>query len=126
MDYVSRRYITLKTVKFWKGNSPMAGSVLKKFNAGVKVVHQEDHELWQQCERLEYDVFLEAGYLPGSDNPRIDDFDGYRKMEFIAVLDEGRSSCTSGAALSGVLRIVYPPEERRMQKQWFPTLCQEA
>ena len=39
----------------------MPGTVLKKFNPEVKVVHQRDHELWQQCERLEYDVFSEAG-----------------------------------------------------------------
>ena len=101
----------------------MPGLVLKKFNSGVKVVHQEDHELWQQCERLEYDVFSEAGYLPGSDNSRIDAFDGYKKMEFVAVFNEECSGPKLGDALSGVLRIVYPPKGSQMQKNDFPTLC---
>ena len=123
MDLPFHAYITLKMAKSWKKSNRTLWSVVNKTNAGVKVVHPCDHALWMQCERLEYDVFSGAGYVSTSKESRIDFFDSYKKMEFIAVFDEGRSSCTSGAAFSGVLRIVYPPEERRMQKQWFPTLC---
>jgi len=87
------------------------------------VVSPSDHDLWKQCERLEYDVFLRAGYVSKSSEARIDSFDGYEQMEFIAVLDDEGSGSALGAGSSGVLRIVYPPEGRRIRKEWFPSLC---
>ncbi len=77
---------------------------------------------WHRCESLEYQVFLESGYVEESPTGRIADFDRYASMEFLAAFTGDRQLPLGQRILSGVVRLVYAPHARKMGPGLFPTI----
>ncbi len=88
----------------------------------LRFVTRSDDALWRECEKLEYDVFYESGYIQASNALRIKEFDRYYKMEFVAAFLIEREKAQFEKKLSGVTRIIYASDKRKNIKDQFPTL----
>lgn len=88
----------------------------------VKIVKRCDEHLWKCCEDLEYNIFFECGYVGESVSQRIDFFDCYGKMEFIAAFSFNSKTDPRKTNLIGIMRIVYASNGNTMKKEMFPTL----
>jgi hypothetical protein len=88
----------------------------------LRVVTRADGALWRECEKLEYGVFLNCGYIQLSDDQRIEKFDRYDNMEFMAafVIENGKTQCQKN--LSGLVRVVYSSDPINSLAEQFPTL----
>jgi hypothetical protein len=88
----------------------------------LQVVTKSDEWLWRECEKLEYDVFFDCGYIPASDDQRFNRFDRYDNMEFMAafVIENGKTQCQKH--LSGLVRVVYSSDPIKPLAEQFPTL----
>jgi hypothetical protein len=88
----------------------------------LRVVTRSDDALWRECEKLEYDVFFNCGYIPASDDQRFVRFDRYDNMEFMAafVIENGKSQCQKH--LSGLVRVIYSSDPGKPLAEQFPTL----
>lgn len=73
-----------------------------------------DKELWKKCELLEYQVFLDAGYIKENSHRRLVDYDRFENSEIIAVV--------SDQEIVGTWRNIFAPNERKMRKGLFPTI----
>lgn len=94
----------------------------KLWQFDVKVIKRSDVLLWNCCENFEYTVFCECGYISESGNKRIDDFDCYGKMEFLAAFTPGSTSTHKESKPLGIMRLVYASNAGSMKKDSFPTL----
>ena len=94
----------------------------KFWHADVKVVKRCDEHLWKCCEEMEYNIFFECGYVSESVNNRINFFDCYEKMEFIAAFSSNSKTDSREANPIGIMRIVYASNGNAMKKEMFPTL----
>ena len=88
----------------------------------LRVVTKSDETLWRECEKLEYDVFFDSGYIPASDDQRFNKFDRFDHMEFLAafVIENGKTHCQKH--LSGMVRVVYSSDSIKSMEEQFPTL----
>jgi hypothetical protein len=91
---------------------------------GVQVltVTRKDAALHRRCEILEYQVFVESGYVEANPEGRIAVFDRYPHQAFLAALTDDRRLPPEERRLSGVVRIVYAPHARAMGPGLFPTI----
>jgi hypothetical protein len=91
---------------------------------GVQVltVTRKDAALHRRCELLEYQVFVESGYVEENPEGRIAEFDRYPHQAFLAALTGDRRLPPEERRLSGAVRIVYAPEAWVMGPGLFPTL----
>ncbi len=55
--------------------------------------------MWAQCERMEYDVFVESGYIEPHPQRRVLAFDQYASVEFMAAL--GHANTEQGGSDGG-------------------------
>lgn len=95
----------------------------KKFwRLNVKVIERSDALLWNCCEEIEYTIFFECGYLCESENKRINDYDCYEKMEFIAAFTPDSKVEFEERKPLGIMRLVYASNGNVMKKDVFPTL----
>ena len=62
--------------------------------------------------QLEYDVFLEAGYISETPHRLVADYDKYQKSEFVTALSNGE--------LSGMMRLIYADDS--LPHRGLPTL----
>lgn len=97
-------------------------SFSKRGNIDIKIVKPFDQPLWNKCERLEYEIFRACDYVPISAECRIDDFDCYPTMEFLAAFEKSAQKSYIEKRLFGTLRVVYSPREKKIKKESFPTL----
>jgi hypothetical protein len=97
-------------------------SFSKRRNIDIKIVKPFDQPLWNKCERLEYEIFRACDYVPISAECRIDDFDCYPTMEFLAAFEKSGKKSYIEKKLFGTLRVVYSPREKKIKKESFPTL----
>ena len=88
----------------------------------LQIARFSDHSLWRDCEKLEYDVFLESGFVQESDDQRISLFDRYDNMEFFAAFVIDKEKAQFKKRLSGVARVIYASDERKNINEQFPTL----
>jgi hypothetical protein len=80
-------------------------------------------DLWSQCERLEYDVFLESGYIQENPQKRLVDYDRYiPRTQFIAAFAGDRSSPFKDGRPVGTVRLVSASDDPDMNAGHFPTL----
>jgi hypothetical protein len=84
----------------------------------TRIVTPHDKELWNKCERLEYSVFQECGYISENTEQRLVDYDSYSPTEIIAAFDVEASD----NPLVGIWRMIYSPNEKKMRHGLFPTL----
>jgi len=91
---------------------------------GVQVltVTRQDGALHRRCEVLEYQVFVDSGYVEENPEGRIAEFDRYPHQAFLAALTGDRKLPPEERRLSGAVRIVYAPEARVMGPGLFPTM----
>lgn len=88
----------------------------------VLVIPPIEKILWNRCESLVYQIFLESGYVEESPTGRVPDFDHYASMEFLAAFVGDRQLPLEQRTLSGVVRLVYAPQARKMGPGLFPTI----
>jgi hypothetical protein len=88
----------------------------------TKIVKRSDILLWNSCEKTEYNIFFECGYTDESEKKRINDFDCYQKMEFIAAFNPGSKYKHQDTKPLGVMRLVYTANQNVMKTDLFPTL----
>jgi hypothetical protein len=97
-------------------------SFSKRGKIDIRIIKPSDHSLWNKCERLEYEIFRECNYIPISAECRIDDFDCYSKMEFLAAFETDGKKSYKEKKLFGTLRVVYSSRDKTNGKESFPTL----
>lgn len=85
-------------------------------------VTPEDELLWGLCERVEYEVFLEQGYVASNNFQRIYEFDRYRQGVFIAAVFEENEYPPAVDAITGVMRFIHAADACQMKKGLFPTV----
>jgi hypothetical protein len=85
-------------------------------------VRPEDEKLWRLCEGVEYEVFLEQGYIASNSFRRIHEFDRYRQGLFIAAVREESGYPPCFQDITGVMRFIHSTDESRMKKGLFPTI----
>ena len=89
----------------------------------IIIVKPDQQNLWHKCERLEYDIFHDCGYIQPSAKNRIEYFDEYKRVEFIAAIFDSRQGFPEHEKLMGVMRIVYPSNDTNQKiADTFPTL----
>jgi len=91
----------------------------------IQVITPSNKVLWDACEALEYEIFLQSGFISASSDARISDFDSYERMEFIAAFSRDSTKSPLVERLVGALRLVYPSDKDTMLREAFPTI-QEA
>lgn len=79
----------------------------------TRIVKKGD-ELWNRCERLEYEVFVapDMQYYPENTDLRIPDFDHFSNQEFIAA--------SKGSKIIGVMRLLYS-DAKHLSEGMFQT-----
>ncbi|UCH21444.1 MAG: hypothetical protein JSU83_23600 [Deltaproteobacteria bacterium] len=90
----------------------------------IKVVKPNSYRMWEECERLEYKIFRACGYIPVSKDKRLQFFNAYKRMEFIAAYTRAGKMPRDDKQLLGILRIIYPANTNQMLNEMLPTLRQ--
>ncbi len=86
------------------------------------MVEPEDQTTWRRCEKVEYEVFREQGYISTNRNQRIYEFDRYKDSLFIAAVLNRNEHPPSVRNITGVMRFIYSKNETKMKKGLFPTI----
>ena len=94
----------------------------KKRDIDIKIIKPTDRSLWNKCESLEYEIFHECGYVPISAEDRLNDFDCYPTMEFLAAFQKSSGKSYETKKLLGILRTIYSCRGNKLIKESFPTL----
>lgn len=84
----------------------------------VTVVRPCHGALWRACQRLEYRVFVESGYVEPNTEQRLLDYEPYVHAEFVATLS--RNSTTRGVVAA--MRVIHGGKKKRMRHGIFPTI----
>ncbi len=95
---------------------------LKSERIRLQIVRFSDYKMWRACEKLEYEIFLESGYISASDDQRINEFDRFNNMEFVAVMVIKNENVPFEKRLSGAVRVIYGSDDRKTIQEQFPTL----
>ncbi len=94
----------------------------KKNKIDIVIVTPKDKDLWARCEKLEYDVFLQAGYIEPNPEKRIVDYDSYKEVEILAALWGTKNQSNKDKTLTGVYRYITGLRKDKMDFGIFPTI----
>lgn len=96
--------------------------IKKQSNIETIAVKQDNPELWRKCELLEYEVFLDAGYIDPNPDKRLVDYDIYDDAEFVASFDGEHDKPYNERDVIGIMRNIYSPRDSKMKEGLFPTI----
>lgn len=91
-------------------------------NISLLSVKPEDEILWRRCQNVEYEVFLEQGYVLPNSSQTIYEFERYQHGLFIAAVLDGSKYPPCNQDITGVMRFIHATDEAQMRKGLFPTL----